>query len=279
MVKELKERCKEQEGCPLQLDKLLIILQHLGITAPVNIIKTAEPNVASEDPVDPDNVKCGIHPQYVIPCIMNDAQQAELSVQIQEGQVCSIIPLRINFACGFAPMGGFCYLFTRLITNNRDKGWELLLPDIFDETSKNDIYWRNKVTFRVDERYIVTLLSTHEYYEIHIIYCRPAQTFQLSHEGHQICKKVWDAVSSVLSNSVNESLQQYTTACECIIHRGKEDYDGHIMKFNQNPNKYKPPLIATCLENKAVSVPVEINATKQSVIVWFEVCNYIMLWA
>ena len=276
MVKELKERCKEKEGSPLQLDKLLIILEHLGIIAPVNIIKTAESNMSSVDPVDPENTECDIHPQYVIPCILNDAQQAELSVQIQEAQVCSIIPLQINFACGFAPMGGFCYLFTRLITNNRDKGWELLLPDVVDETYKNNIYWRNKVTFRVDERYIVTLLSTHEYYEIHIIYSQPAQTFQLSREGHQICKKVWDAVSSVLSSSVNESLQQYTIACECIIHREKEDYDGHVMKFNQNPNEYKPPLKASCLKDKAVSVSVKVNATKQSVIVWFKVCNIML---
>ena len=139
MVKELKERYKEKEGFPLQLDKLLIILEHLGITAPVNNIMSTESNVSSVDPVDPNNAECDIHPQYVIPCILNDAQQAQLSVQIEEAQVCSIIPLRINFACEFAPMGGFCYLFTRLITNNRDKGWKLLLPDIFDKTSKNDI--------------------------------------------------------------------------------------------------------------------------------------------
>ena len=269
MVKELKERCKEKEGCPMQLDKLLIILEHLGIIAPVNIIKTAESNVSS---VDPDNADCDIHPQYVIPCILNDAQQAELSVQVQEGQVCSIIPLRINFACGFAPMGGFCYLFTRLITNNRDKGWELLLPDIFDETSKNDIYWRNKVTFKVNERYYVTLLSTHEYYEIHIIYSQPKRTFQLSREGHQICKKVWDAVSSVLSNSLSEPLQHYKTACECIIHRNNEDYDGHVMAFSHNPDDCPPRLTASCLKDKAKPISVEVDETKQSIIVWFKVC-------
>ena len=271
MVKELKERCKEQKGCPLQLDKLLIILEHLGIIAPVNIIKTAESNVASEDSVDPDNVECGIHPQYVIPCILNDAQQAELSVQIKEAQVSSIIPLRINFACGFSPMGGFCYLFTRLITNNRDKGWELLLPDIFDETSKNDIYWRNKVTFKVDERYIITLLSTHEYYEIHIINCQPAQTFQLDHEGHQICKKVWNAISNVLSKSLSEPLKEYKTACECIMHRNSEGYDGHVMTFSHNPDDCTPHLTASCLKDKANPISVKVDNTKQSVIVWFKV--------
>ena len=273
MVKELKERCKEQKGCPLQLDKLLIILEHLGITAPVNIIKSAEFNVSSVDPVDPENVEYGIYPQYVIPCALSDAQQAELSVQIQEAQVCSIIPLQINFTCGFAPMGGFCYLFTRLITNNRDKGWELLLPDIFDKTSKNDIYWRNKVTFKVDERYYVTLLSTHEYYEIHIIYSQPERTFQLNREGHQICKKVWDAVSNVLSKSLSEPLQQYKTACECIIHRNNEGYDGHVMSFSHNPDDYTPHLTASCLKDKSKPVAVEVDETKQSVIVWFKVCN------
>ena len=269
-VKELKERCKEKEGCTLQLDKLLIILEHLGITAPVNIINSAESNVAS---VDPDNAKGGIHPQYVIPCILNDAQQAQLSVQIQEAQVCSIIPLQINFVCGFAPMGGFCYLFTRLITNNRDKGWELLLPDIFDETSKNDIYWRNKVTFRVDGKYYVTMLSTHEYYEIHIIYSQPAQTFQLGHDGHQICKKVWDAVTSVLSKSLSEPLKHYTTTCECIMHRGKTDYDGHVMAFSHNPDHYIPHLTASCRKDKAKPISVKVDDTKQSVIVWFKVCS------
>ena len=43
MVKELKE----QKGCPLQLDKLMILLQHLGIIAPVHIIKPVETNVTN----------------------------------------------------------------------------------------------------------------------------------------------------------------------------------------------------------------------------------------
>ena len=60
--------------------------------------------------MDPDNVESGIHSQYVIPCILNDAQQAQLSVNIQEAQVGSIIPLRINFACGFAPMGQAAFM-------------------------------------------------------------------------------------------------------------------------------------------------------------------------
>ena len=273
MTKELKERCKVQEGCQLELDKLLMILQHLGVIAPVNIVKSADSDVSPVDHKDQENAECDIHPQYLIACILDDAQQADLRVQIQEAQVCSITPMRMYFACGFAPMGGFCYLFTKLITNNRDKGWELLLPDIFDESRKNEIYWRNKVTFRVDKKYVVTLLSTHEYYEIHIIYSQPAQIFQLGSEGHKICKKVWDAITNVLSKSLNEPLQHYSTACECTMHRGNKDYDGHVMMFSHNPDDCKPHLTASCLKDKAVPVTVNMNDSKQSVIVWFKVSN------
>ena len=269
LTKELKEQCKVQEGNQLQLDKLIILLQHLGIIAPVNVIKSVDSDAPS---AEPEYTEHSIHPQYLIPCILDDAKHTNLNVHIYEAQMCSIIPLRVYFSCGFAPMGGFCYLFTRLITNNRDKGWKLLLPDIFNETIMNDIYWRNKVTFKVDENYIVTLLSTHEYYEIHIMCSGSKRPFQLGSEGHRICKKVWDAVSNVLSNSLNEPLQHYITACECITHRGNKDYDGHIMTFSHTPEDHKPHLKAICLKDKAMPATVEVDDTKQSLIIWFKVC-------
>ena len=271
MVKELKERCKEQKGCQLQLDKLLILLQHLGIIAPVDVIKSdSVPSVepAQQSDIDAKNL---IHPEYLIPCILDDAQPADLKVQIQEAQAMSIIPLRIYFSCGFAPMGGFCYLFTKLITNNHNKGWQLLLPDIFDETSqsKNDNYWRNKVTFKVDKKYIVILSSTSEYYEIHIIHSKSEKPFQLGREGCYICKKVWDAVIQILSSSLNKSQQKYETACKCINHQMLEGYDGHVMTFDHNPDDNRPEIGAVCSQDKT---SVIVNDTKQSITVWFKVC-------
>ena len=276
MTKELnKEQCKVQKGCQLQLDNLIILLQHLGIIAPVNIINSVDPDAPSAEPEHQDNIEHSIHPQYLIPCILDDAKRTYLNVHIHEAQMCSIIPLRVYFSCGFAPMGGFCYLFTRLLTNNHDKGWQLLLPDIFNETTKNDIYWRNKVTFKVDKNYFVTLLSTHEYYEIHIhiMSSGSKQPFQLGREGHRVCKKVWDAVSNVLSNSLNEPLQHYITACECITHRRNEDYDGHMMTFTHNPEDHIPQITALCLQNKARPVTLTVDDTNKSVIIWFKVGN------
>ena len=270
VVKELKERSKEQKGCQLPLDKLIILLQHLGIIAPVSVIQPE--STPSLEPVQHGDTGHLIHSQYLIPCILDDAQPADLTLQLEEAQVCPIIPLRIYFECGFAPMGGFCYLFTKLITNNHDKGWQLLLPDIFDETSrsKNDIYWRNKVTFKVDENYFVTLISTAEYYEIHIIYVKSGEAFQLGREGHYICKKVWNAVCKILSSSLNESQQNYKTACKCIKHQKFESNVEHVMIFSHNPDDNEPEIKAVCCYDKT---SVTVDDTNQSIIVWFKVCN------
>ena len=266
MIRELEEHCKQQEGCQLKLDKLIVLLQHLGIIAPVDIRKSeAVSSVESEQQSDP---------QYLIPCILDDAQPADLNVQMQEAQACSIIPLRITFSCGFAPMGGFCYLFTRLLTNNRNNGWQLLLPEIFDETmrSKNDIYWRNKVTFKVDGKYFVILLSTSKYYEIHIIHSKSEEPFLLGMEGHYICKKVWNAVSENLTSFFKMSERAYKTAYKCTLHQKLEGYDEHEMVFDHNPDDNPSKVRAVCTQNHT---PVIVDDTQQSITVWFKVCMHV----
>ena len=74
LTNELKEQCKAQEeGSQLQLDKLMILLQHLGIIAPVNVIKSVESDAPSTEPDHQDNTEQPIHSQYLIPCILDDA--------------------------------------------------------------------------------------------------------------------------------------------------------------------------------------------------------------
>ena len=263
---------KEKKGNKLEIDKLLVILQHLGIIAPIETGKsttTAEEISAALPP--------SIHPDYIIPCRLNDAPSECLKLQIDYGQCCSIIPLRIYFKCGFSPMGGFCYLFSKLITNNHSKGWELLLPEDCELRSTNDIYWRNKVTFKINERYFVTLLSTNEYYEMQIVSTQYEKPFQLGKEGHEICSEVWSAINSVLKKSTNSSLQEYTTACQCTLHHSSElDCDGgHMMRFSCNPDEMQQTsrVTAECLQNKDKPISVPVDEGKQSVIVWFKVCT------
>ena len=276
LTSELKQQHKTQKECQLQLDKLLILLQHLGVIAPVDAIECAESDQSVGKPEDEEETDHTVHSQYVIPCMLDDTEEAKLKVVIQEAQMCYIEPLRVFFKCGFAPMGGFCYLLTKLITNYRDKGWQLLLPDIFEETTKNDLYSRNKVTFKVDDKYIVTLLSTHKYFEIHIVICSQSEhIYQLGSEGHSICQKVWNAVSNVLSKSLNAPLQEYETACECIEHRKNDDYDGHHMTFRHDPDDHVAEVTASCSKDKSITMTV--NDEMQSMIVWFKVCHCVCM--
>ena len=257
---ELEKHCQINK-CHgnLEIEKLIILLQHLGIIVPVqNSNLTTE--LEHKDYTEHSGAQ--ICPEYLIPCALKDAMQHELKVQIQDTQACSIVPLRIHFECGFAPMGGFCYLFTKLISN---KGWKLCLSDVWEDN--NNIYWRNKVTFKVGDIYSVTLLSTDKYYEIHIVHSE-SERFKLETDGHSICKQVWDAVCTILENSPNKSLHNYKTACICTINHQKADH--HIMKFNSKPHEIVPEVKAQCVRNGTV---VNIKEIQPSVMVWFKVCR------
>ena len=236
---------KKDDQKYLEMNKLKILLQHLGIIAQIQ-------NSTQHEHMDDFDT--------IIPCVLHDTK--DLNVQIQDTQACSIVPLRIYFECGFAPMGGFCYLFTKLMSN-----WKLRLPKVF--RVENQVYWRNKVTFEVEENYSVTLLSTDKYYEIHILHSESEKPFQLGTDGHTICKKVWKAIHTILENSPNKSLQNHITGCICTINH--KEHDQHVMKFECKPHEFQSVsrVKAQCSSNQS---PVTVLEAQQSVMVWFKVC-------
>ena len=250
--KELEKQHEIKQD--LELSKLTILLKHLGIIAPINRSDTEYENDSDNEDIHPDQ-------EYMIPCVLKEAKQHELYVQLKNTQACSIVPLRIYFDCGFAPMGGFCYLFTKLISNN--EGWELCTPDKWED--ENHIYWRNKVTLKVehDSRiYFVTLLSTDKYYEVHIIHSMSVMPFQLQNDGHSICKHIWKAIHTVLEKSPNKPLQAYNVACICTIAA-----DEHVMEFERKP--HEPDVTVYC--EKCDYYPRD---TQPSVTVWHKVRHY-----
>ena len=268
VYQELKEHCKSKsldKGCQLLIDQLIIILQHLGIIAPVQF---SESDDSSAQPKDEEHLSQSIDPEFIIPAVLNDARQEELKLLLRNGEACSIIPLRIYFKCGFSPMGGFCYLFTRLIS---DRKWKLPLEKE-QMMTENKIYWRNKATFIVQayqKKYFVTLVSTKVYYEIHIVHTHSKEPFQLKTDGRNICRKVWKDIRAVISNSLNAPLKEYTVACRCTLH-GSEELE-HAMEFESNPHDKKIKIKANCLLDKNRPHPLTVDTSKQSVIVWFKV--------
>ena len=269
MYQELKEHCKSKsmkKGCQLLIDQLIFILQHLGIIAPVQF---SEPKDSSAEPKDGGNSTQDIHLEFIIPIVLNDARPEELQLQLRDGEACSIIPLRMYFKCGFSPMGGFCYLFTRLIS---DRKWKLPLEKE-EMMTENNIYWRNKATFVVEtdgKKYFVTLVSTKIYYEIHIVHTHSKEPFQLVIDGHHICRKVWNDIDAVISNSSNAPLKEYTVACQCTLHGGRMESD-HVMKFSSKPQGSEPKIKANCLFDKNRPHPLTLDTSEQSVVVWFKV--------
>ena len=266
MYQELKQHCKSKsmkKGCQLLIDQLIIILQHLGIIA---TIQFSEPNDSSTEPKDEGHSIQDNHLEFIIPIVLNDARPEELQLQLRDGEACSIIPLRMYFKCGFSPMGGFCYLFTRLIS---DRKWKLPLEKE-EMMTENKIYWRNKATFIVEadeKKYFVTLVSTKIYYEIHIRY---THSFQLETDGRTICRKVWNDIETVVSNSSNAPLKEYTIACQCTWHgRGMESE--HVMEFQSKPHDSEPEVKANCLLDKNSPTSLTVDTFEQSVIVWFKV--------
>ena len=202
--------------------------------------------------------------------MLKDARPEELQLQLRDGEACSIIPIRMYFKYGFSPTGGFCYLFTRLIS---DRKWKLPLEKE-EMMTENKVYWRNKATFIVEanqKKYLVTLVSTKIYYEIHIVHTHSKEPFQLKTDGRNICRKVWNDIETVISNSLNAPLKDYTVACRCTLN-GKEELE-HVMKFESKPYN-EIEIKATCLLDKNRPHPLTVNTSEQSVIVWFKVSLY-----
>ena len=271
MYRELKEHCSKvktvNKGYQIQIEVLIIILQHLGIIAPVQFSET---NDTSIEPKNEDCLVYNINSEFVIPSVLDDVLPEELKLQLRDGEGCSIVPVRIYFKCGFSPMGGFCYLFTRLIS---DRNWKLPVEKE-QMMSENRTYWRNKATFIVqaDKKYLVTLISTKVYFEIHIVHTHSKEPFQLGRDGHSICRKVWNDVNSVLSNSLNAPLKEYTLGCPCRLHQ-RAEYQEHVMEFDCLPHDNQPEVTARCLLHKERPHPLTVDPAKQSIIVWFKVSN------
>ena len=265
--RELKEHCRSKsmnKGYQLLIDQLIIILQHLGIITPVQL---SEPDDSSAEPKDEKHSSQSIDAEFIILAVLNNAQPEELQLQVRDGEACSIIPLRIYFKCGFSPMGGFCYLFARLIS---DRKWKLPLKKE-QMMTENKVYWRNKATFVVEadqKKYFVTLVSTKVYYEIHIVHTHSKEPFQLKTDGRNICRKVWNDIETVISNSLNAPLKEYTVACQCTLH-GRETE--HAMEFDGKPHDEEPEIKANCLLDKNRPHLLTVDSSRQSIIVWFKV--------
>ena len=258
---KVDELIKEKRRA-LELSQLTALLQYVGIIAPIEFCKPADPpfKCTLDHNHEEDAVHC-IHSEYIIPCILKGALDEELAT-IEEHckNNCMIAPLIITFKCNFAPMGAFCYLFTKLIKDQTN--WKPHLPDI---NSPNDsierMIRRNKVTFVVKSFY-VTLVSTSDHFKVFIH--RPVDA--KNQPGYEfVCNDVKKAIKDALSGCLNPQVNKFNFAFPCTEHTQDTKLKEHLMVFDPDMKNGK-------CKHSCTEVNSEVDTLDHAIRVWFQVC-------
>ena len=141
---------QSQSSSLLELNQLVDVLKHHNILAEV---KQDEEVVSSSEP-EPE-------PKFIMPAVLKHASEKELNSPILHNSK-HAIPLFIHFETGFVPFGVFSASIARFISHQRSTSpqWKLY--------EKSDSVRRNKLTFLIDERYYVTLISRPQHFEIRV---------------------------------------------------------------------------------------------------------------
>lgn len=261
---DLTKRTRKQ----MDVEKLVVLLKHVGIIAPVQFSKQQSDQkfeCTLNHDCKSDSLHC-IQAEYIIPCVLKAASPEEL--KLLQPKHCAISPLYICFTCEFAPIGGFCYLFTRLISDNQTR-WKPYLPELnaVGECPRERVLRRNKVTFLVDSQFFVTFISTPNHFKVCV------EQASTCHSGYEfVCYDILTAIKNALSSCLNAQVQQFKFACQCTGHGSSSPrHHGHLMEF-QNLQQDSKEVKAECQEIKAL-VTLDMAEEDQSVAVWCQVCH------
>ena len=256
-----------QKRGSLEGKQLIALLQHLGVIAPIEF-RDSEHDQEVECTLDhnheEDSEHC-IRSEYIIPCVLKGTTAYE-DERIEQhcNKNCTIAPIMITFECKFAPMGGFCYLFTKLLAD-KQSNWDPYLPEIHarGEPPIDRLIRRNKITFIVDKKLYVSFVATANHFKVFIV--RGDSNEQTGYEF--VCHEVRKAVKYALSSCPNPQVRRFKIASQCTGHKRDYKHNGHLMIINQESmNSAKPT--AECEEEQRA---VPIGTDSLSVMTWFKV--------
>ena len=175
-VQRITKNSKSDSLPPL---KLLKLLEHLYIIAPIR------PEYNSSSPQS--NVH---HEDYFMPAVLKHATKEELHL---EQSPTDPVPLMIRFKCGFVPVGVFCAMIASLVAQEDTLGW------ILQEPRDGHNLYKNKVTFRINGAFNITLISKPKQYEIHI-----ARISTTDRALEEICVHVLETVCDILDQVISK---------------------------------------------------------------------------
>ena len=132
-----------------------------------------------------------------MPAVLRHANEEELHMKQSSTDP---IPLIIHFKCGFVPIGVFCAMIASFVAKMDTLSWTLLDP------SYSHTLCKNKVMFRINGAYNLTLISKPKWYEIYVA--------RISTKGwalEQMCRHVLETVCDTLDQVISKMrYKQYT---------------------------------------------------------------------
>ena len=189
----LEKQIEDRKIIPVK--KLIIFLKHVNLLSPISTM------------VDGKEVI-----MYFMPAVLDCASKGDLlqCPRVDDGNPS---PILITFECGYVPIGLFCAMVTRLVSRGCEgilgMKWKLM----------DTVVKRNFISFQIDNRHEVTLISHVRCYELRI-----------SRKNHQIdlnelCTYVLSTVQFVLKEISKQVKPQVAFECLCERHRPTEKRD------------------------------------------------------
>jgi len=218
--KHIQKIAKNSKSDHLPLPKLVKLLEHLNIIAPIR------PECHSSSPHS-DEV-------FFMPAVLQHATE-ELHM---EQSSTDPVPLMIHFKCGFVPVGIFCAMIASLVAQKDTFGWILQGP------RDGHNLFKNKVTFRINGTYNITLISKPQRYEIHV-----ACISDTDRALEEICRHVLETICDILEQVISKlkyeqlvSSRSDKTLYELGFKCPKHPKDDHlVINKPRGGLKYRPP--------------------------------------
>ena len=259
-LKDIQKIARNSKNESLPLPKLIKLLEHLNIIAPIK----SESSIPLSDPYQE---------VYFMPAVLKHASEEELWVKHTDPA-----PLMIRFKCSFVPIGVFCAKIAKLVA----LGWKLLKP------SDHYTLYKNKVTFRIDGAYDITLISKPKRYEVHIVCIQENKDRAWIKICQDVLKTVCDTLDQVISKMKYEQYLTSSPSDQTLYELGfkcpEHPNDDHLVinrpkRGVETPSKSAKSLWLNYLKGKSIMIcpldggkAVDLRDTRfsfQQSLVWF----------
>ncbi len=183
-------KAKVKEGELIPVDKLVKLLEHVSLLAPI--------------------VGKGRQPVYFMPAILECASKEELSnAPAIDSDTPS--PIKITFESGYVPIGVFCAMISKLVSEGQKGIFELKW------NLRESHVMRNLVSFEVGSaKNHITLVAHADCYEIRL-------TRREDCDMHDLCSYVLTTVLYVMSGISKKIESIIAFDCQCPKHQQVED--------------------------------------------------------